>query len=182
MHTSLFLEQPEDIEEEFYVSRRSPRSVVELMDEYSTCSSGDTDSEDESETGSESEYRLSNTISLNIYRTELDYVDSDKVDGYYIGKADVRNSNMMIDITILPKTFFANKFEDVELYLDHYSVKNYMITSGRIPYYYLTNCFHIMKVTISPTTGEYLVVLKTCWLKIFQRLYRKRYLNNIMNH
>jgi hypothetical protein len=111
----------------------------------------------------------------NIFDREERFLDEDKVDGvYYIGLPCLMLSRRewILQIAIQPKTMLSNKMNDVMRYLIDYSV-----TRIRSP------TMHIMKLDIS-NTGAYNVVLKTHWLRLVQRTWkrvfkeRKQFVNN----
>jgi len=111
----------------------------------------------------------------NIFDREERFLDEDKEDGvYYIGLPCLMLSRRewILQIAIQPKTMLSNKMNDVMRYLIDYSV-----TRIRSP------TMHIMKLDIS-NTGAYNVVLKTHWLRLVQRTWkrvfkeRKQFVNN----
>jgi len=124
-------------------------------------------SDDEYESNTDSE--LSNDFELdivveNIFDREERFLDEDKLDGhYYIGLPCLMLSRRewILQIAIQPKTMLSNKMNDVMRYLIDYSV-----TRIRGPK------LHIMKLDIS-NTGAYNVVLKTYWLRLVQRTWKR---------
>jgi len=112
---------------------------------------------------------LSNDFELdvmveNIFDREERFLDADKVDGcYYVGLPCLMKSprEWILQIAIQPKTMLSNKMNDVMRYLIDYSV-----TRIRSP------IMHIMKLDIS-NTGAYNVVLKTHWLRLVQRTWKR---------
>ena len=100
----------------------------------------------------------------NIFDREERFLDEDKIDGvYYIGLPCLMKSprEWILQIAIQPKTMLSNKMNDVMRYLIDYSV-----TRIRSP------IMHIMKLDIS-NTGAYNVVLKTHWLRLVQRTWKR---------
>jgi hypothetical protein len=133
----------------------------------------------ESNTGSETsdDFELDIVVE-NIFDREERFLDEDKVDGYYyIGLPCLMKSprEWILQIAIQPRTMLLHKSIDVMRYLTDYSVT--CVRSPRM---------HIMKLDIS-NTGAYNVVLKTHWLRLVQRTWkrifskRKQFINNCKN-
>jgi hypothetical protein len=124
-------------------------------------------SEDDCESGTESEASddfQQDIIVENIFDREERFLDEDKVDGcYYIGLPCLMKSprEWILQISIQPRTMLSHQLIDVMRYLINYSV-----TRIRSP------TMHIMKLDIS-NTGAYNVVLKTHWLKLVQRTWKR---------
>ena len=123
-------------------------------------------------------WRLSKASEEDIFDMEEHFLDEEKIDGcYYIGLPCLMKSprEWILQISIQPQTMLSHEYADVMRYLIDYSV-----TRIRNP------IMHIMKLDIS-NTGAYNVVLKTYWLKLIQRTWkrvlkeRKQYINNCMN-
>jgi hypothetical protein len=113
----------------------------------------------------------------NIFDLEERFLDEDKEDGcYYIGLPCLMISprEWILQISIKPRTMLSHEFIDVMMYLIIYSTMRI-----RSP------TMHIMKLDIS-NTGAYNVVLKTYWLKLVQRTWkrvfneRKQFISNCM--
>ncbi len=98
-----------------------------------------------------------------IYEEEKVFLDSYKPDGYYIGiSASISSGKLIYANAITPSTFFKYHYEEVMGYL-----KDYSIIELRRPR------LHIMKLIMS---GEQMnVILKTHWIRIIQRTFRKIY-------
>jgi hypothetical protein len=104
------------------------------------------------------------TVLEDIFDTEEHYLDEEKIDGcYYIGLPCLMKSprEWILQISIQPKTMLSNRFSDVMRYLTDYSVTR--IRNPRM---------HIMKLDVS-NTGAYNVTLKTFWLKLVQRTWKR---------
>lgn len=141
-----------------------------IMEEYD--SDEDTviyNSDDEYETSTDDdssltdEYEDENAVE-NIFDREERFLDEDKIDGvYYIGLPCLMKSprEWILQIAIQPRTMLSNKINNVMSYLIDYSV-----TRIRNP------TIHIMKLDIS-NTGAYNVVLKTHWLRLVQRSWKR---------
>jgi len=111
----------------------------------------------------------------NIFDREERFLDEDKVDGcYYIGLPCLMKSprEWILQISIQPRTMLSHQFIDVMRYLINYSVTR--IRSPRM---------HIMQLDIS-NTGAYNVILKTHWVRLVQRTWkrifneRQQFINN----
>jgi hypothetical protein len=135
----------------------------------------------EDDTDMDSEYDTSSQYSNNDTTVEFDsvvedifddeeiFLDSEYEDGeYFIGLPCLMRSQTrewVLQVAITPKSLFRYDYKSVMRYLTEYSVT-------RI-YNPVT---HIMKLDIS-NTGSYNVVLKTFWLKIIQRSWKRVYRN-----
>lgn len=137
------------------------------------------DSDDDYESGTDCDSELSDDeleIAVeNIFDREERFLDEDKVNGcYYIGLPCRKTSSRewIMQIAIQPKTFLSNTINHVTSYLIDYSVTR--IHNPTI---------HIMKLDVS-NTGAYNVVLKTHWLRLVQRTWkrvfneRRQFINN----
>jgi hypothetical protein len=116
-----------------------------------------------------SDSELSNDFELDsvvedIFDTEEYFLDEDKINGsYYIGLPCLMKSprEWILQISVQPKTMLSNRFTDIMRYLVDYSVTR--IRNPRM---------HIMKLDVS-NTGAYNVILKTFWLKLIQRTWKR---------
>jgi hypothetical protein len=101
-----------------------------------------------------------------ISEVEREFLDSDKPDGYYIGISalHVSSGKLIFANAITPKSFFRYDFDHVMGYLVDYSI----ITEIRKPK------LHIMKL-IRTQSQRMTVVIKTHWIRIIQRTFRKIY-------
>jgi hypothetical protein len=101
----------------------------------------------------------------DIYHKERVFLDSEKTDGkYYIGIAALKLScgNIIFANAISTRSFFSYEYPDIMGYLTDYS-----ILILRKP------GLHIMQLQMS---GEQMnVVIKTHWIRIIQRTFRKIY-------
>jgi len=153
--------------EEMMMEERDSDNSIVIFNSDDDCESG-TESED-------SDDFENDMIVENIFDREERFLDEDKVDGcYYIGLPCLMKSprEWILQISIQPRTMLSHDFIDVMRYLINYSVTR--IRSPRM---------HIMKLDIS-NTGSYNVVLKTHWLRLVQRTWkrvfieRKQFINN----
>lgn len=100
-----------------------------------------------------------------IYFHEEDFLDSEKEDNhYYIGNSRVSQDKLYILYAnaVTPTTFFRFDINHVKSYLHDYSI---FVTNSNID---------IMKLFILDD-HTYTVVIKTYWLKIIQRHWKKIY-------
>lgn len=102
--------------------------------------------------------------SQRIYEMEQQYLDSEKQTGkYYIGSTVlVRNQYYIMNTSITACTFMNFPIYSILFYLYEFSL-----------FHFVKNRIEIMKLYIHPVTMEYIVVLKTFWLRIVQRRWRR---------
>jgi len=102
--------------------------------------------------------------SQRIYEMEQQYLDSEKQTGkYYIGSAVlVRNRYYIMNTSVTACTFMNFPIYSILFYLHEFSL-----------FHFVKNRIEIMKLHIHPVTMEYIVVLKTFWLRIVQRTWRR---------
>lgn len=100
----------------------------------------------------------------NIYLEEVDTMDDDKINNhYYIGTAVLnRHSYYIMNATVKPSTFLMYDAGLVLFYLREISL-----------FYFTRDKIEIMKLYIHPVTNEYVVVLKTYWIRIIQRTWKR---------
>ena len=130
--------------------------------ETSTDNENSTDSEDEME---EFMVEFNDWEYDEIYQDDSHHVYSEKQHGhYYIGIAKRVSSDVLLMVnSVSPFVFFQYRFERLRDYLAKYSVVR--IQNARV---------HIMKLCILPDE-TYSVILKTHWLRLVQRHWRKTY-------
>ncbi len=103
-----------------------------------------------------------------IAEAEEEFLDMEKHHmHYYIGSAIYypEYGSIQLDTSISPATLFSYEIYDIRQYLAEYSVCNIM---RGLPY------IHILQLDIKPD-GEYCAIIKTFWLKIIQRAWKKRF-------
>lgn len=103
----------------------------------------------------------------SIYRDERRHLDSDKEDAkYYIGfcKYYPIDNYIIMTCSVSPRSFLKYSGKRIRTYLRNYSA--IIVRSPRI---------NIMKLSISPHDGSYNVIIKTHWLRLVQRHWRKVY-------
>ena len=103
---------------------------------------------------------------------ETEFMDSDKIEKkYYIGFSMLMNAKYILDTAITPKSFFKYRYECVMYYLDGYSI--FPVNRTRLNQ--LQTKIQIMQLFINQKTGAFNVVLKTFWLRIVQRTWKRIY-------
>lgn len=103
-----------------------------------------------------------------IAESEEDFLDIDKHHmQYYIGSAIYlpEHNSIQLDTAVSPDTLFSYNLSHIQLYLAEYSICNITLNLPLI---------HILQLDIKPD-GEYCVIMKTFWLKIVQRAWKKQY-------
>lgn len=128
------------------------------------------DSDDDYQTDSSSQYSNDDILEIDsvvddIFDDEELFLDSDYEDGkYYMGFPCLMKSQereWVMQIAITAKSLLKYDYNSVMRYLTEYSVTR--IYNPKI---------HIMQLDIS-NTGSYNVILKTFWLKIVQRAWKR---------
>jgi len=152
-----------------YDTDPSLHSMIDVSETSSSeyPSSEDSDSEDSQsiesmESGTEYDSETEEMVD-RIYFHEEDFLDSEKEDKhYYIGNSRVSNDKLYILYAnaVTPTTFFRFDINHVKSYLHDYSI---FVTNSNID---------IMKLFILDD-HTYTVVIKTYWLKIIQRHWKK---------
>lgn len=103
-----------------------------------------------------------------IAESEEEFLDMDKHHmHYYIGSAIYypEYNSIQLDMAISPATLFSYSMNHINLYLAEYSICNLVE---------ILPCVHILKLDIKHD-GEYCVIVKTFWLKIVQRTWKKQF-------
>jgi hypothetical protein len=103
-----------------------------------------------------------------IAESEEDFLDMDKHHlQYYIGSAIYfpEYNSIQLDTAISPATLFSYNMNHIKLYLAEYSI---CCITRNLP------CIHILQLDIRPD-GEYCAIIKTFWLKIIQRTWKKQF-------
>jgi hypothetical protein len=101
---------------------------------------------------------------------ENEFMNSDKQHGKrYIGHALLLNSKYILDTAISSKSFLRYPMRVVVSYLEGNSI----FPTGRWRNGNNETKIQIMQVSINPKTQEYNVVLKTFWLRIVQRTWKR---------
>lgn len=113
-------------------------------------------------------YQDDENVIDEIAELEEDFLDMDKRNGmYFIGSAVYYSeyNSIQLDTTVSPSTFFSYSVENIKLYLVEYSICN---ITWALP------SVHILQLDIKPD-GEYCVIVKTFWIKLIQRAWKKQY-------
>ena len=103
-----------------------------------------------------------------IAELEEDFVDSEKEHlNYYLGSVFYypEYNTIQLGTALSPRTMFAFNMFYVQLYLAEYSASNVLRMLPHV---------HILQLCIKPD-GEYCVIIKTFWLKMVQRAWKKQY-------
>lgn len=105
-----------------------------------------------------------------IYSAESDYIDADKINlQYYIGLPGYNKAQnqLLLLNTISPNTFLKYQYIDILKYLVQYSVNR--INRPNV---------HILQVHVD-ANNAYNVVIKTFWLKIIQRAWKRTFAERV---
>lgn len=143
----------------------------------------DTDTETETETETESlsdsryddihniydnEYDLENDMDMvdTIYYTDRHFLDEPKEHGtYYLGNISCVNSQLLMEMAVSPSTFFKFTYKKICRYVRSYSISSY--------WFYPKSQIDIFVLDIHD--GCYRTILKTVWLRLIQRHWKKVY-------
>lgn len=148
-----------------------------VMNLNSAFNDSDSDSDSEYESNSEYDSDNSDLYDYNEY-DEINIRDSlhfysEKIDQqYYIGMCDYISptNTLLMSTTISPPMYFQLSYQSCYGYLYNYGIN--------IQLYPFTPNIHIMKLNIQ-NDGTYSVIIKTFWLKIIQRKWKKIYKQRI---
>jgi hypothetical protein len=108
----------------------------------------------------------SNVSSDTIYRYDQSFLDSEKVDGtYYLGTVylPLYEQSYLLSIAIQTKTFFKFSYPSVVRYMCRYSI--FMNSPKKID---------IIQLRVLED-GSYICIIKTHWIRIIQRHWKKTY-------
>lgn len=153
------LTDEELIEEEI---RTASSSEQETQD---TVSSSEIYSEDDIHYEQENNEDEREEIINQIYHENYNLLHEDKIDGkYYIGLPAYNTITKQIVLlnVVYPISFFSYNLKQILNYLTAYSIV--MINSPKI---------HIMKLYVNPVDKTYNAILKTHWLRIIQKKWKK---------
>lgn len=103
-----------------------------------------------------------------IAELEEDFLDRDKEHlKYYLGSVYYcpEYNSIQLGTSVSPSTVLSYNILDIQLYLAEYSISNILVLLPHV---------HILQLDIKPD-GEYCVIIKTFWLKIVQRAWKKQY-------
>jgi hypothetical protein len=117
-----------------------------------------------------SDNSLLDEICERICIEENEFMNSDKKHGKnYIGFALLMHSKYILDTAISAKSFLRYPLHSILYYLEDISI--FPTNNWRL--YNIENRLQIMQVVINSMTQEYNVVLKTFWLRIVQRTWKR---------
>ena len=122
------------------------------------------DSEDDTEFPEWNDYDENSQVEA-IYQDDKEHLDSDKTHGeYYIGiyKHITSSGNFMYVNSVSGNTFVNYSLENIRDYLHYYSIM-------------LRRCSEIEIMQLYIRKEVYYVVVKTFWLRIIQRTWKKKY-------
>jgi hypothetical protein len=101
-----------------------------------------------------------------IYEKEYFFLDCEKINNkYYIGIYSRVDDELLLGSCISSSSFFEFPINAVKKYLSTYSI----IYNDR----FFLKKIDILKLAINETDGTYNVIIKTVWLRIFQRKWKK---------
>lgn len=149
--------------------------TVSSYQESTTPTVSDTTDTDDDDTITDSEYEYENyapeteNIFDRIYFDDIEFLDTEKEDGgYYIGLYEyIRSqSELLLGMTVSPSIFYKYQYNNLSRYLRAYSfVRNK----------YSTRNIQIMQLKIDTHMNTYTVLIKTYWIRLIQRHWRKNY-------
>ena len=169
-----FINGVEDTDEDEYDTDNDEVVFIGSSDDTSSVSSihGDTDEESTNmhyiDEWDDTHFQLENeydNLLDNIYEEDRDHMDSEKQDGaYYLGiyKYMKTSGNFMLLSSVSNRSYFNHPFNHMISYLSEFSI--FRNNASEID---------IMQLTIQNDT--YHVILKTHWLRLIQRAWKKRF-------
>ena len=107
-----------------------------------------------------------------IYNLDVEFLDKEKENNrYYLGLCAInsRNKRILLNIAIQPKTFMMFDIKSVLNYLAEYSIFHIHRNLFDISNIHLD----IMKMDITPKSCWQTVILKTFWIRIIQRIWKR---------
>lgn len=124
----------------------------------------ETDSEDDTEFYELDDYDENSQVEA-IYQDDKDHLDADKNDGdYYVGiyKHIPSSGNFLFVNSVSGSTFTKYSLDNIREYLHYYSIM-------------LRRCSEVDIMQLYIRKEVYYVVVKTFWLRIIQRVWKKKY-------
>jgi len=124
----------------------------------------ETDTEEDSEFYELGDYDEDSQVE-SIYQDDKDHLDSDKMDGnYYVGiyKHISSSGNFLFVNSVSGSTFTNYSLDNIQEYLHYYSIM-------------LRRCSEVNIMQLYIRKEVYYVVVKTFWLRIIQRVWKKKY-------
>jgi hypothetical protein len=126
-------------------------------DNYMNISDSESDSDSDSDT---------DPLFEEIFEKDEEFMDSDKVDQQlYIGFCEpLKKPNILLmEVVVSPKSFLEYSGDQIYSYLKHF-VDPFKQFNGKL---------EIMKLDIIPSNGYYSVTLKTHWIRLIQRNWKR---------
>ena len=158
------------------IEEQEMEEVIVLIEGELPNSESDTDMDTDYDTDENSvmddpvSLHIQNQVEI-IYSQECEFLESEKVNNqYYVGLyTGFGKYRLLLNIAIQPKTFLRFDIASLTHYLVEYS------TFPVILYYLETEDvkIQIMKLNIEPTTKWHNVILKTYWIRIIQRTWKR---------
>jgi len=154
------------------------RGEFDVLDEFghlvhingytdSSSESDESDESDETDVEDNEEVDAYNQLSTydQMFREDEDLVDQDKThDQYYISSVHLQASDHIMSMVVSPRVFYKYSIKLVLKYLYVYSA---MLGVPK-------NSIEIVRLNLLPD-GTHQCILKTFWLRLFQRHWRKLY-------
>lgn len=137
-----------------------------------TTTDSDTETAESDYTDSEYEYEMYSPETENvfdiIYYDDVEFLDTEKENGhYYIGLYEYihSRSELLLGATVSPKIFYKYPYNNVSRYLRAYSI---------IRNKYSTQNIQVFQLKID-THNTYTIIIKTYWVRLIQRHWKKTY-------
>jgi len=110
-----------------------------------------------------------NDVSDNIYDEDYPFLEEDKIDKhYYIG---LTSKDLLLLSTISPKTFYKYDYHLIQQYLNDYSLNESSLNES--------NFRNIEIIKLDIQNNVYYVILKTYWIRLIQRRWKKIFQNRL---
>ena len=116
----------------------------------------------------DTEYDLDSEMDMvdTIYYTDRYFLDEPKEHGtYYLGNISCVNSQLLMELAVSPSTFFKFTYKKICRYVRSYSISSYWL--------YPKSQIDIFVLDIH--NDCYRTILKTVWLRLIQRHWKKVY-------
>lgn len=129
--------------------------------DFDSSSSSNTDTNSDSDSDNESVYN-------EIFEQEEDFMDIEKIEGnYYLGNISQEKDQLILANSVSVSTFYDYSVEHIQGYLYYYGIMQ------RVNW-----TVDIIQLAILPDT-TYTCIVKTHWLRLVQRHWRKIYAKKI---
>ena len=120
-----------------------------------------------------------NDVSDNIYDEDYPFLEEDKIDKhYYIG---LTSKDLLLLSTVSPKTFYKYDYHLVQQYLNDYSVNESSVNESSVNEISVneSNFRNIEIIKLDIQNNVYYVILKTYWIRLIQRRWKKIFQNRL---